>query len=157
MARQDAILRLHKHLLAQRDALRKALKLEIEDLSELPDLSSGDSADAASDAAHHAVSSQLAELESRELAKIERALQQLRRGKYGVCEACSKKIPLARLNALPYTTLCICCQRDEEQYGHNRDDGDSSGWDKVYEIERSQRDEHLRLSDIELDLSGSGR
>src|SRR3989442_15975735 len=130
MARKVSILRLHKHLLARREALRKALKLEIDDLSELPDDSTGDSADAASDAAHHAVSSQIAELESRELAKIERALQQIRRGKYGVCEACEKKIPLARLNALPYTTLCVTCQRDEEQYGGRGDDSESSGWDK---------------------------
>jgi DnaK suppressor protein len=156
MARKDAILRLHKHLLARREALLKSLKLEIEDLSELPDLATGDSADAASDAAHHAVSSQIAELESRELFKIERALQQIRRGKYGVCEGCEKKIPLARLNALPYTTLCVTCQRDEEDYG-SRGEEEAGGWDKVYEIERSQRDEHLRLSDIELDLSSSGR
>jgi len=156
MARKDAILRLHKHLLARRESLCKSLKLEIEDLSDLPDFATGDSADAASDAAHHAVSSQIAELESRELAKIERALLQIRRGKYGVCEGCEKKIPLARLNALPYTTLCVTCQRDEENYG-NLGEEESGGWDKVYEIERSQRDEHLRLSDIELDLSGSGR
>jgi DnaK suppressor protein len=156
MARKDAILRLHKHLLARREALLKSLKLEIEDLSELPDLATGDSADAASDAAHHAVSSQIAELESRELVKIERALQQIRRGKYGICEACAKKIPLARLNALPYTTLCVTCQRDEEHYG-SRGEEESGGWDKVYEIERAQRDEHIRLSDIELDLSSSGR
>ena len=156
MARKDAILRLHKHLLARRESLCKSLKLEIEDLSELPDLATGDSADAASDAAHHAVSSQIAELESRELAKIERALHQIRRGKYGLCEGCDKKIPLARLNALPYTTLCVTCQRDEEDFG-NCGEEEAGGWDKVYEIERSQRDEHIRLSDIELDLSGSGR
>lgn len=156
MARKDSILRLHKHLLARRESLCKSLKLEIEDLSELPDLATGDSADAASDAAHHAVSSQIAELESQELAKIERALQQIRHGKYGICEACEKKIPLARLNALPYTTLCVTCQRDEENYG-GRGEEEAGGWDKVYEIERSQRDEHIRLSDIELDLSSSGR
>ena len=156
MARKDTILRLHKHLLSRRESLLTSLKLEIEDLSELPDLATGDSADAASDAAHHAVSSQIAELESRELIKIERALQQIRRGKYGVCESCEKKIPLARLNALPYTTLCVTCQRDEEDYG-SRGEEEAGGWDKVYEIERSQRDEHLRLSDIELDLSSSGR
>ena len=156
MARKDAILRLHKHLLSRRESLLKSLKLEIEDLSDLPDFATGDSADAASDAVHHAVSSQIAELESRELVKIERALQQIRRGKYGVCESCEKKIPLARLNALPYTTLCVTCQRDEEDYG-SRGEEEAGGWDKVYEIERSQRDEHIRLSDIELDLSGSGR
>ena len=157
MARKDALLRLNKLLLTRRDALLKALKLEIEDLSELPGVATGDSADAASDAAHHAVSSQLAELESRELSKIDRALQQIRRGSYGTCETCSKKIPLQRLNALPYTTLCVQCQQDEERYGRGGEEGESAAWDKVYDVERSQRDEQIRLSDIELDLSGSGR
>ena len=156
MARKDALLRLNQHLLARRDALRKSLKLEIEDLSEAG-CGSSDSVDAASDAAHHAVSSQLAELESRELLKIERALQQIRRGLYGICEGCSKKIPLARLNALPYTTLCVTCQQDEERCGAGGDGDESGGWDKVYEVERSQRDEHIRLSDIEMDFSGSDR
>src|SRR5262249_31767687 len=122
-----------------------------------PGVATGDSVDAASDAAHRAVSSQLAELESRELMKIERALQQIRRGSYGTCEGCSKKIPLERLNALPYTTLCITCQRDEERARREGDDAESGAWDKVYEVERSQTDEQIRLSDIELDLSGSGR
>jgi len=157
MARKDALLRLHKMLLARRDELRKSLRMEIEDLSDIANEPTGDEADAASDAVHHAVSSQLAELESRELEKIERALQQIRRKTYGTCEGCEKKIPLARLNALPYTTLCVTCQRDEEQFGHRRDESDAGGWDKVYEVERSQRDEHIRLSDIELDLTGSGR
>ena len=156
MARKDALLRLHQHLLSRRDSLRKSLKLEIEDLGEAA-CGSSDSLDAASDAAHHAVSSQLAELESRELIKIERALQQIRRGTYGVCEACSKKIPLARLNVLAYTTLCVTCQQDEERIGQGGDGDEAGGWDKVYEVERSQRDEHIRLSDIEMDFSGSDR
>lgn len=155
MARKDSLLRLHKMLLARRDELCKSLRLEIEDLSELGD--EGDSVDAASDAAHHAVSSQIAELESRELEKIERALGQIRRKAYGTCESCQKKIPLTRLNALPYTTLCITCQRDEERFGSRGDDEDASGWDKVYDNERSLRDEHIRLSDIELDLTSSSR
>ncbi len=157
MARKDALLRLHKMLLSQREELRKSLRLEIEDLSDLAEDTAGDAADAASDAAHHAVSSQIAELESRELDKIERALQQIRRKSYGTCETCQKKIPLERLNALPYTTLCISCQRDEERFGTSGEDSDAGGWDKVLDFERSQRDEHIRLSDIELDLTSSGR
>lgn len=156
MARKDALLRLHKYLLARRDTLRKALSGEIDDLRELPKTTSGDSADAASDAAHHAVSSELAELESRELLQVERAIEKIRQGTYGICEGCEKKIPLARLNALPYTSLCIACQRAQETKGPG--DRDSQGdWDKVYDIERYHREEQVKISDIELDLSGSGR
>ena len=156
MARKDALLRLHQFLLARRDTLRQTLIEEIEDLRDTPQSVTGDSADAASDAAHHAVSSELAEIESRELKQVGQALEKIRQGTYGVCEGCSKKIPLPRLNALPYTSLCIDCQRKEETQGAGNADSPAD-WDKVYDIERNQRDDQFRLSDIELDLSGSGR
>ena len=41
--------------------------------------------------AHDEINSQLAEVESRELANIEKALEQMREGTYGVCENCDKK------------------------------------------------------------------
>ena len=128
MARKDALLRLHQHLVTRRDALRKSLVEEIEDLRERSSRSSqGDEADAAFGAEHHAVSSELAELESRELNQVERALEKIRNGTYGICEGCSKRIPLARLNALPYTSLCIECQRDEER-GENNNNSQSGDW-----------------------------
>ena len=48
---------------------------------------------------------------------MERALRRLKTGTYGKCEACSTKIPVARLNALPYSTVCIKCQREIESEG----------------------------------------
>lgn len=77
----------------------------------------GDVIDAALDSTQDEISSQLAEVESRELASIENALQQMQIGRYGVCEICNSKIPMARLNALPYATMCIACQRDVERMG----------------------------------------
>ena len=41
----------------------------------------------------------------------------MKAGEYGVCEVCSKKIPMARLDALPYATMCIECQREIERNG----------------------------------------
>ena len=32
------------------------------------------------------------------------------------CKSCAGKIPVGRLNALPYSTLCIECQREMEHY-----------------------------------------
>ena len=63
------------------------------------------------------ISSQLAEVESRELASIENALERMKDGKYGQCEVCGGRIPMARLNALPYATVCIDCQRELERSG----------------------------------------
>lgn len=46
------------------------------------------------------------------LRKAENALLRLEQGEYGVCESCGTAIPLARLEVLPYTTLCVeCAQR----------------------------------------------
>ena len=45
------------------------------------------------------------------LSKVEWALAQMGEGNYGICESCGKSIPLARLDALPYATLCVDCAR----------------------------------------------
>lgn len=42
--------------------------------------------------------------------EIDRALQKLRDGTYGVCEQCYSTIPKERLRALPYAALCVQCK-----------------------------------------------
>jgi DnaK suppressor protein len=117
MARKDALLNLRAILIRRRDALRSALAGDLSLLKELRSESPGDVVDAAYDTAQDEISSQLAEVESRELASIENALERMKAGVYGLCEVCNGKIPMARLNALPYATMCISCQRDLEQSG----------------------------------------
>ena len=38
------------------------------------------------------------------------ALEKVDRGTYGICDACNRPIKKARLNALPFATLCLECQ-----------------------------------------------
>jgi DnaK suppressor protein len=45
------------------------------------------------------------------LGKVERALANIEKGSYGICESCGKPIPMARLDVLPYVTLCVDCAR----------------------------------------------
>lgn len=55
---------------------------------------------------------------------IDSALQRYEEGKYGICEHCQKEIPMERLEALPYTTVCTVCSRleeKEEQHSLHRD------------------------------------
>lgn len=117
MARNDALLNLRAILIRRRDALRSALAGDLSLLKELRSESPGDLIDAAYDSAQDEISSQLAEVESRELANIENALERMKSGKYGMCEVCNGKIPMGRLNALPYATMCIGCQRELERSG----------------------------------------
>jgi DnaK suppressor protein len=146
MARKDAILSMRQILIMRRDALRTALAGDLSLLKELRAQTAGDVVDAALDSAQDEISSQLAEVESRELASIENALQRMRDGQYGVCEGCSCSIPMARLNALPYATLCINCQREQEQYGSAG--GGDADWGRVLD---TSGDNDVSISDIEID------
>ena len=47
--------------------------------------------------------------ERAEIDSIARALERIDRGEYGICEDCRERIPLARLEAVPTTDLCIRC------------------------------------------------
>jgi len=49
------------------------------------------------------------------LDKIERALQRIDEGTFGVCEVCGDEIGMARLMARPETTLCIRCKETQER------------------------------------------
>jgi DnaK suppressor protein len=157
MSRRDALLRLNKSLMARRDELRKRLGGELQDLrSYQAGDASGDSADQALNAGSDEVSFHLAELESREVVQIEKALARLKQGTYGICEGCQKKIPVARLNALPFSTTCIECQREMEVYGSYSHGGPSGNWDKVDEAETPLEEQReINLSEIEMDLSGN--
>ena len=130
MARKDSIKKLHDVLVLRRDALRQALAGDLSMLKSLPEQTGGDVVDAALDAAQDEISSQLAEVESRELAQIETALEQIRQGTYGLCEICQGKIPLARLNALPYASTCIDWQRTAETGGVNL----TGDWSRIGDV-----------------------
>jgi DnaK suppressor protein len=43
------------------------------------------------------------------LAQVDEALDRIGDGAYGICEGCGKRIPVARLDALPHTKLCVDC------------------------------------------------
>jgi len=149
MSRKDAILNMRQILLKRRDALRKALAGDLSLLKELSSQTSGDVVDFALDSVQDEISSQLAEVESRELARIEYALQRMREGEFGVCEGCGTNIPMARLNALPYATLCIKCQREAEREGAAA--GPPVDWGRL--LDTSGTDVDLTINDIELDVS----
>ena len=51
----------------------------------------------------------LMESKDRTLEQIEEALERMEDGVYGVCEMCDAKISKTRLNAIPYSVLCVRC------------------------------------------------
>jgi DnaK suppressor protein len=115
MPRKNSYRRLKEILQQRRDALRRVLTHDLSGLQQGVGIDIGDSVDNAVDDEFHLVSSQLAQSESRELLQIEEALNRMQQGRYGACEGCGDEIPLARLQALPYATRCVKCQRISEK------------------------------------------
>jgi DnaK suppressor protein len=90
---------------------------------------------------------QLAAMESREIREIDAAIDKIKLGTYGQCERCDKAIPIARLQALPFTSNCVDCQRKRElRQGH---DEFEANWASAMEYERRSVDRELSLSDLD--------
>ena len=50
----------------------------------------------------------------RELQQVNRALEELESGRYGICQECEEPIAKARLKAMPFATRCVACQSAQE-------------------------------------------
>ncbi|TWT42853.1 TraR/DksA family transcriptional regulator [Botrimarina hoheduenensis] len=146
MARKDSIIQIKELLVRRRDALRRALAGDLSLLEQLREQGGSDILDCALDSAHGEISSRLAEVESRELASIEKAIERIRDGVYGHCELCEGKIPLLRIKALPYATMCIECQQGVENGTIEESGGED--WGRVVDTGYSETE--IRVSDLEL-------
>ncbi len=49
------------------------------------------------------------------LKKIDKTLQKMDEGEFGVCERCGEEIGIKRLEARPVTDLCIRCKEEQER------------------------------------------
>ena len=50
-----------------------------------------------------------------QLRQVDEALARIEAGVYGTCSVCGKEIPVERLEALPWTTLCIEDARKQQR------------------------------------------
>ena len=104
-------------LVARRDELASGTvraESEANEQDELARLDYGDRATA--DAAKDDLL-QTAGRDSEKLGQIEGALIRINHGQYGICEECGQNIPISRLDAAPWATLCI---RDQENSDRKR-------------------------------------
>jgi DnaK suppressor protein len=51
---------------------------------------------------------------SRELQAVDRALDDIEAGRYGICRDCGDPISEARLKVMPFATRCVTCQARTE-------------------------------------------
>ena len=52
---------------------------------------------------------------ARELQEVDRALEDMDAGRYGICRDCGEPIAAARLKVLPFATRCVACQGQMEE------------------------------------------
>jgi DnaK suppressor protein len=112
MSRRDA--RLRVQLETERDELREALSRHEE--NGRPNIGLGNHmADDGTEAFEQAASLALRRNQERMLERMERALARMEAGAFGRCERCGERIDYARLEAIPYASLCIDCQPRAER------------------------------------------
>jgi len=76
-----------------------------------------DLADIASDDIDRRMIEALGSQELKRLKLIDSALTRIKQGKYGSCIKCNRRIPQARLEAIPYALMCIECKEKDERRG----------------------------------------
>jgi RNA polymerase-binding transcription factor len=74
-----------------------------------------DAYDLASEERDRDISMILSDRDRQKLLAIDDALERIKAGTYGMCEACELDIAEDRLKALPFTRLCVTCQADQER------------------------------------------
>ena len=73
----------------------------------------GDMADQASGNNEVHIALKLKQTDAKILTAIEEALVRIDKGNYGICRDCGEPIAPARLNAIPWTRVCIKCKEKQ--------------------------------------------
>src|SRR5437879_5462575 len=109
-------------LKAAREKLLEARRQTLRDMND--DLKEGregakdegmDTYDLASEERDREISFILTDREREKLNAIQEALDRVDDGSYGSCENCESEIAEGRLEALPFTRLCVNCQAERER------------------------------------------
>ena len=74
----------------------------------------GDMADQAAGTNEVHIQLKLKQTDAKILQAIEEALGRVESGTYGVCRDCGEPIADARLNAIPWTRVCIVCKEKQK-------------------------------------------
>jgi RNA polymerase-binding protein DksA len=113
---QAFIDRMEKSLADLKAEIISNLLVNNEDFKEIVEgMDPKDLADIASDDIDRKMIEAIGSQEMKRLRLIDSALTRIQQGKYGLCIKCGKRIPLDRLEAIPYALMCIECKTAEER------------------------------------------
>ena len=76
----------------------------------------GDIVDMSTDEILRTFEMRIRDREAKYLKKVEKALQKIEEGTYGICENCGECIGYERLKLRPVAELCIKCKLEQENY-----------------------------------------
>ncbi len=79
-----------------------------------PGSKSGDWIDQSSQESDLHVRLALKQTDSKLLRAIEEAIHRIDQGSYGICMECENEIPAARLEAVPWTRVCVDCKAKQQ-------------------------------------------
>lgn len=103
-------------LLDQKETILNNLLAENKDFEALiKDLEPKDLVDIAADDIDRKTLEALSSQDIKRMRLIESAISRIYNDRYGLCMKCNKKIPRARLEAIPYALMCIECQSTDER------------------------------------------
>jgi DnaK suppressor protein len=94
----------------KRDSIMTAAAGKKAHWENMEDTRHGDFVDQASDDNEVHVNLRLLQIDAKLLRAIEAAIDRIENGSYGKCSICEEEISLARLNAVPWTSVCLACK-----------------------------------------------
>ena len=104
---KDTLLKKRAEILAERGG--KTLSTSMDNNTR-----QGDMADQASGNNEVHIQLKLKQTDAKILQAIEEALWRIEKGTYGICRDCGEEIASARLNAIPWTRVCIDCKEKQK-------------------------------------------
>ncbi|QDT38786.1 TraR/DksA family transcriptional regulator [Stratiformator vulcanicus] len=145
MTRKERLERLRRSLVTRRNELRGMLAND-----ETRNDSSGDEGDVATSNSMAELGTMLAAHHSEEIVAIETAVKKFQLGRYGICEMTGAPIPIARLEALPFTRYSVEAQRMIEEQGLTEEEiAAERDWSAIDRNAAGDREVSLRDLEVE--------
>ena len=104
-----------ERLLDMRRAVLKEIDTDLREGREGNKDEGMDTYDLASEERDREINFILSDRERGKLQAISEALERVANGSYGMCEMCEGEIAQGRLEALPFTRVCVNCQQEREK------------------------------------------
>jgi len=115
---KDEDIHFFKQLLTEQlETLLGQANIVVHDLIKKDRETSPDPVDCASFESERGTMLRIRDRESKLIRKVQRSLENLENGGFGICEMCEKEIAIERLKARPVTTHCIKCKTKMEALG----------------------------------------